>query len=102
MGIVAAVIVAAGRGQRVGGDMPKQYRDIAGRPVIRPTLEAFAGHAQIDVIQPVIHPADEDLFRGATQRPRQTARSGRRRRDTASLGARRACRLWRRTPLISC
>ncbi|HVU39846.1 MAG TPA: bifunctional 2-C-methyl-D-erythritol 4-phosphate cytidylyltransferase/2-C-methyl-D-erythritol 2,4-cyclodiphosphate synthase [Xanthobacteraceae bacterium] len=66
MGIVAAVIVAAGRGQRVGGDIPKQYRTIAGRPVIRPTLEAFAGHAQIDVIQPVIHPADKDLFRGAS------------------------------------
>ena len=66
MGIVAAVIVAAGRGQRVGGDIPKQYRTIAGRPVIRPTLEAFAGHAQIDVIQPVIHPADQDLFRGAS------------------------------------
>ena len=66
MGIVAAVIVAAGRGQRVGGDIPKQYRSIAGRPVIRPTLEAFAGHAQIDVIQPVIHLADQDLFRGAS------------------------------------
>ena len=66
MGIVAAVIVAAGRGQRVGGDIPKQYRTIAGRPVIRPTLEAFASHAQIDVIQPVIHPADQDLFRGAS------------------------------------
>ena len=66
MGIVAAVIVAAGRGQRVGGDIPKQYRTIAGRPVIRPTLEAFAGHAQIDVIQPVIHPTDKNLFRGAS------------------------------------
>lgn len=66
MGIIAAVIVAAGRGQRVGGDMPKQYRTIAGIPVIRPTLAAFAGHPQIDTIQPVIHPADLDLFRGAS------------------------------------
>lgn len=66
MGIVAAVIVAAGRGQRVGGDMPKQYRTIAGVPVIRPTLAAFAGHRQIDAVQPVIHPADLDLFRGAS------------------------------------
>jgi 2-C-methyl-D-erythritol 4-phosphate cytidylyltransferase/2-C-methyl-D-erythritol 2,4-cyclodiphosphate synthase len=62
MGIIAAVIVAAGRGQRVGGDIPKQYRSIAGTPVMRSTLAAFAGHAQIDVIQPVIHLADEDLF----------------------------------------
>jgi 2-C-methyl-D-erythritol 4-phosphate cytidylyltransferase/2-C-methyl-D-erythritol 2,4-cyclodiphosphate synthase len=66
MGIVAAVIVAAGRGQRVGGDVPKQYRTIAGTPVVRSTLAAFAGHAQIDVIQPVIHLADQDLFSGAS------------------------------------
>jgi 2-C-methyl-D-erythritol 4-phosphate cytidylyltransferase / 2-C-methyl-D-erythritol 2,4-cyclodiphosphate synthase len=66
MGIVAAVIVAAGRGQRVGGDIPKQYRNIAGAPVIRSTLMAFAGHAQIDVIQPVIHPADLELFHSAS------------------------------------
>ena len=66
MAIVAAVIVAAGRGQRAGGDIPKQYRTIAGIPVIRPTLEAFAGHAQIDVIQPVIHPTDRNLFDDAS------------------------------------
>lgn len=66
MGIVAAVIVAAGRGQRVGGDIPKQYRAIAGTPVIRPTLEAFCGHPGIDVVQPVIHPADRDLFATAS------------------------------------
>ena len=66
MGIVAAVIVAAGRGQRVGGDIPKQYRTIAGIPVIRPTLEAFSGHSGIDMVQPVIHPADRELFLGAS------------------------------------
>lgn len=41
-GKVAAVIVAAGRGYRAGGDMPKQYRQIAGEPVIRPTLLPFS------------------------------------------------------------
>ena len=30
-GMVAAVVVAAGRGLRAGGDLPKQYRAIAGR-----------------------------------------------------------------------
>ena len=66
MGIVAAVIVAAGRGQRAGGDIPKQYQTIAGTPVIRPTLAAFCGHPQIDLIQAVIHPADRVLFEGAS------------------------------------
>ena len=62
---VAAVIVGAGRGQRAGGDVPKQYRDIGGVPVIGSTLSAFATHPKIDCVQPVIHPADEPLFRAA-------------------------------------
>jgi 2-C-methyl-D-erythritol 4-phosphate cytidylyltransferase / 2-C-methyl-D-erythritol 2,4-cyclodiphosphate synthase len=65
-GRVAAVIVAAGRGQRVGGDVPKQYRSIAGEPVIRPALAAFLGHPRIDVVQPVIHAQDAEAFRIAT------------------------------------
>jgi 2-C-methyl-D-erythritol 4-phosphate cytidylyltransferase / 2-C-methyl-D-erythritol 2,4-cyclodiphosphate synthase len=63
---VAAVIVAAGRGHRAGGDMPKQYRELAGEPVIRPTLAAFLNHAQIDAVQPVIHPDDAAIFQQAT------------------------------------
>jgi 2-C-methyl-D-erythritol 4-phosphate cytidylyltransferase / 2-C-methyl-D-erythritol 2,4-cyclodiphosphate synthase len=63
---VAAVIVAAGRGYRAGGDMPKQYRALAGEPVIRPTLAAFLSHPQIDAVQPVIHPDDEAIFQAAT------------------------------------
>jgi 2-C-methyl-D-erythritol 4-phosphate cytidylyltransferase / 2-C-methyl-D-erythritol 2,4-cyclodiphosphate synthase len=64
-GGVAAVIVAAGRGHRAGGDIPKQYRTIAGEPIIRPTLLAFLNHPQIDVVQPVIHQDDEKAFRAA-------------------------------------
>jgi 2-C-methyl-D-erythritol 4-phosphate cytidylyltransferase / 2-C-methyl-D-erythritol 2,4-cyclodiphosphate synthase len=63
---VAAVIVAAGRGYRAGGDLPKQYRALAGEPVIRPTLAAFLGHPQIAAVQPVIHPDDAAIFRAAT------------------------------------
>ncbi len=66
MGIVAAVIVAAGRGQRAGGDIPKQYRTVGGEPAIRSTLAAFSGHPDVDVVQPVIHPADSPLFRAAS------------------------------------
>jgi 2-C-methyl-D-erythritol 4-phosphate cytidylyltransferase / 2-C-methyl-D-erythritol 2,4-cyclodiphosphate synthase len=66
MGMVAAVVVAAGRGQRAGGDIPKQYRKIAGTPAIRPTLSAFSAHPLVDLVQPVIHPADNDLFRTAS------------------------------------
>ncbi|HXX03792.1 MAG TPA: bifunctional 2-C-methyl-D-erythritol 4-phosphate cytidylyltransferase/2-C-methyl-D-erythritol 2,4-cyclodiphosphate synthase [Xanthobacteraceae bacterium] len=63
---VAAIVVAAGRGLRAGGEVPKQYRTIAGEPVIRPSLARFAAHRGIDAVQPVIHPDDEAMFRSAT------------------------------------
>ncbi len=65
-GTVAAVVVAAGRGERAGGDVPKQYRAIAGEPMIRPTLRAFLDHPQIGAVQPVINASDESLYRAAT------------------------------------
>ena len=65
-GRIAAVIVAAGRGHRAGGDLPKQYRELAGEPVIRPTLAAFLAHRRVGAVQPVIHPDDAPLFRAAT------------------------------------
>jgi 2-C-methyl-D-erythritol 4-phosphate cytidylyltransferase/2-C-methyl-D-erythritol 2,4-cyclodiphosphate synthase len=64
--LVAAVVVAGGRGERAGGNIPKQYRDIAGQPMIRPALRAFLDHAGIGVVQPVIGAADTSAFRAAT------------------------------------
>lgn len=62
---IAAIIVAAGRGTRAGGGLPKQWRDLAGRPVARWTLEAFAHLPRIIL---VIHPDDraraEDVSKG--------------------------------------
>jgi len=42
----AAIIVAAGRGARVGGDIPKQYRVLLGAPVLSWSLRAFAAAAR--------------------------------------------------------
>ncbi|RAI36891.1 bifunctional 2-C-methyl-D-erythritol 4-phosphate cytidylyltransferase/2-C-methyl-D-erythritol 2,4-cyclodiphosphate synthase [Rhodoplanes serenus] len=61
-GGVAAVVVAGGRGTRVGGDLPKQYRSVAGTTVLRRTLTAFTSHPGIAAVQPVIHPDDEGRF----------------------------------------
>jgi 2-C-methyl-D-erythritol 4-phosphate cytidylyltransferase/2-C-methyl-D-erythritol 2,4-cyclodiphosphate synthase len=66
-GKVAAVVVAGGRGLRAGGELPKQYRQICGEPVIRRALLAFARHAEISIVQPVIHPADKELYLAAIQ-----------------------------------
>jgi 2-C-methyl-D-erythritol 4-phosphate cytidylyltransferase/2-C-methyl-D-erythritol 2,4-cyclodiphosphate synthase len=65
-GRVAAVVVAGGRGLRAGTPIPKQYRLLAGTPVIRSSLALFAGHGEIDAVQPVIHGDDTERFAGAT------------------------------------
>lgn len=41
------VVPAAGRGTRVGGDRPKQYQLLAGRPLIEHTLTRLAAHPQV-------------------------------------------------------
>ncbi|WP_299686807.1 2-C-methyl-D-erythritol 4-phosphate cytidylyltransferase [uncultured Tateyamaria sp.] len=56
----AAVIVAAGRGTRAGGDAPKQWHQLAGQPVIAHTLDVFRRHAAISQIVLVTHPDDAD------------------------------------------
>jgi 2-C-methyl-D-erythritol 4-phosphate cytidylyltransferase/2-C-methyl-D-erythritol 2,4-cyclodiphosphate synthase len=64
---VAAVIVAAGRGLRAGGNLPKQYRELAGEPVIRSSLSLFAWHGQIGAVQAVIHPDDRGSYEAAAK-----------------------------------
>ncbi|MBP0583009.1 bifunctional 2-C-methyl-D-erythritol 4-phosphate cytidylyltransferase/2-C-methyl-D-erythritol 2,4-cyclodiphosphate synthase [Labrys sp. LIt4] len=59
---VAALIVAAGRGSRVGGAVPKQYRLLGGRTVLARTLSLFERHPAVDSILTVIGTGDEDLF----------------------------------------
>lgn len=48
----AVIIVAAGRGSRMGGDVPKQWQMLAGKPVLAHTLAAFAGMRVVLVIHP--------------------------------------------------
>lgn len=57
-----ALIVAAGRGVRAGGGLPKQYRRHAGRMVLSRTLSAFATHPEIAGVRVVIHPDDRALY----------------------------------------
>jgi 2-C-methyl-D-erythritol 4-phosphate cytidylyltransferase/2-C-methyl-D-erythritol 2,4-cyclodiphosphate synthase len=48
---IAAILVAAGSGSRFGGDQPKQFTMIAGKPVIRHAAEALLPH--VVALQPV-------------------------------------------------
>jgi 2-C-methyl-D-erythritol 4-phosphate cytidylyltransferase / 2-C-methyl-D-erythritol 2,4-cyclodiphosphate synthase len=58
----AGLIVAAGRGHRLGGELPKQYLDLGGRRVLRHGIEAFLAHPAIGALAVVIHPEDQPLF----------------------------------------
>jgi 2-C-methyl-D-erythritol 4-phosphate cytidylyltransferase/2-C-methyl-D-erythritol 2,4-cyclodiphosphate synthase len=59
---VAAVIVAAGRGSRAGGDLPKQFRPIGGEPMIRRSLLMLVEHPNVGPVQAVIRPEDLALY----------------------------------------
>ena len=43
-----AVIPAAGRGTRFGGDIPKQYLEAAGKPLIAYALDALLSHGRVE------------------------------------------------------
>src|ERR1700687_691421 len=60
---VAAVVVAAGRGLRSGGDLPKQFRRIGGETMLRRALLMLVEHGDVGAVQPVIHSDDRDRFR---------------------------------------
>ncbi|MFN3459621.1 MAG: bifunctional 2-C-methyl-D-erythritol 4-phosphate cytidylyltransferase/2-C-methyl-D-erythritol 2,4-cyclodiphosphate synthase [Oceanibaculum sp.] len=57
-----ALIVAAGRGHRLGGSLPKQYLPLAGQPVLRHTVTRFLAHPAVDAVHVVIHPDDRPLY----------------------------------------
>jgi 2-C-methyl-D-erythritol 4-phosphate cytidylyltransferase/2-C-methyl-D-erythritol 2,4-cyclodiphosphate synthase len=62
---VTAIIVAAGSGSRMGGDVPKQYRTLAGKSVLAHAVDALASHPRIDTVRVVIGAGQEELARAA-------------------------------------
>jgi 2-C-methyl-D-erythritol 4-phosphate cytidylyltransferase/2-C-methyl-D-erythritol 2,4-cyclodiphosphate synthase len=64
---IAAIVVAAGRGERAtasGTAVPKQYRPIAGVPVLTLAIRALLAEPRIRRIVPVIHAEHIGLFAG--------------------------------------
>ncbi|HWJ88888.1 MAG TPA: bifunctional 2-C-methyl-D-erythritol 4-phosphate cytidylyltransferase/2-C-methyl-D-erythritol 2,4-cyclodiphosphate synthase [Pelagibacterium sp.] len=60
---IVALVVAAGRGERAGGDgLPKQYREVAGVPLLARTLRALLAIPTITKVVPVIGPDQGALF----------------------------------------
>ncbi len=64
---IAALIVAAGRGERAGGGLPKQYRPLLGRAMLRRSIDLFAGRPDISAVQVVIGVDDAAHYAAATE-----------------------------------
>lgn len=62
---VTALIMAAGKGERLGGGLPKQYRLLAGKPVLRWAVEAIAGHPAVRSTRVVVGEGQQELARAA-------------------------------------
>lgn len=58
-----ALIVAAGKGKRFGGEVPKQYQLLNGKPILAHSIEAFLNHPEIDTVKVVINKEHEELYR---------------------------------------
>lgn len=58
-----AIIVAGGKGLRMGGDVPKQFIPLKGRPVLMRTLEAFYGYDQEINLILVLPEAQQEYWR---------------------------------------
>ncbi len=64
---VMALVVAGGRGTRLGGPVPKQYQSLAGIPVLRHALLAFCHHPAITAVAAVIGASDREPYDQAIQ-----------------------------------
>ena len=62
-----ALVVAAGRGTRLGAPLPKQYLPLAGKPVLRYSLETLATHPGIDAVRVVFNPDDAASYEAAAR-----------------------------------
>ena len=60
-----ALIVAAGRGARFGGGIPKQYVPLGAQPLLRHSVARLTNHPAIGAVSVVIDPEDAALYRDA-------------------------------------
>jgi 2-C-methyl-D-erythritol 4-phosphate cytidylyltransferase/2-C-methyl-D-erythritol 2,4-cyclodiphosphate synthase len=58
---LTALIVAAGRGERLGGGVPKQFRMLGGKPVLRWAVECLARHPAVRSTRVVVGKGQQDM-----------------------------------------
>jgi len=65
---VIAIVIAGGKGNRMGEDIPKQFINIYGKPVLIYTLEAFENHPMVDEIEVVCIDGWQDILESYAQK----------------------------------
>ena len=86
---VTAIIVAGGRGTRVGGDVPKQLRMVGGRTLLEPALAPFDRCSLIDdliVVLPDRFSEVVNLNIQSIETPVRVCSGGERRQDSVAAG----------------
>jgi 2-C-methyl-D-erythritol 4-phosphate cytidylyltransferase len=67
--IVAAILVAAGSGERLGAGMPKAYVDVGGSTLLQHAVAVFTGHPRVREIVVVVPPGDSGWYSMVTPVP---------------------------------
>lgn len=80
-----ALIVAAGKGERTGATLPKQYAPLAGRAILAWSHQAFSDHPAIDEVLVVIGAGQEALLAAAVPGARHVI-GGATRRESVAAG----------------
>ena len=60
--VVAALVLAAGRGERLGGAVPKAFVEVAGQTLLERSIRSLAASKRFDCIVPVIAGRAGDIF----------------------------------------
>ena len=66
-----ALVLSGGTGTRIGSDIPKQYLEVGGKPIVSYCIETLAAHREIDAIQIVAEPVWHDLLKESAAQSRK-------------------------------
>jgi 2-C-methyl-D-erythritol 4-phosphate cytidylyltransferase len=83
---VAAILVAAGRGERLGHALPKAYVPLRGRTLLAHALAALAASDRVDAVLPVVPPGMEPPADAQSAKLLPAVAGGGRRQDSVAAG----------------
>lgn len=86
MPLVGAILLAGGKGSRIGGPIPKQYLPLQGQPIVQYSLDLFLSFPEIFEIIIVCKPQFQKFFELSPLKPIQFAPPGKERQDSVASG----------------